>query len=247
MFDELASCFSSISNDPDVRVVLVSAQGTSHFSGGLDLSEAQSLLQPPTAEIANDPARRSLHLRQLVKTLQHCFSQMESLAQPVISCIHGACIGAGVDLVCATDIRMCSEDAYFSIKEVDIGICADLGTLQRMQFVMGGRDSLARELAFTCRKFPAAQAFEAGFVSRVSPTKEHMMIQAFELAEEIAAKSPYAVSSTKWQMNHARGRPVHEALDHQALWSASMLQNSDVGIALEAAKSKTKPSFSNLR
>lgn len=143
---EYREVFQKLAIDGDVRCIVVSAQGK-FFTAGLDIKD-QSVLALPTD--SNDNARRAYHMRRKVLEMQETFTSMEKCPQPVIVCVHGACIGGGIDLISASDIRYCTKDAFFSIKEVDIGLAADVGTLQRIQHVTGNA-SLVRELAFSAR------------------------------------------------------------------------------------------------
>jgi enoyl-CoA hydratase/carnithine racemase len=148
----------------------------------------------------------------------------------VIACIHGACVGGGVDLVCAADVRFASADATFVVKEVEVGLAADLGTLQRLPRLVGN-DSLVRELAFTARPWPAEEAARHGFVSAVLPDRDAMRARAMATAQRIAALSPVAVSGTKAQLNYSRGRPVADGLAFAAAWNSGMLQTGDIAVS----------------
>jgi delta(3,5)-delta(2,4)-dienoyl-CoA isomerase len=143
---EYRDAFRALADDSEVRCIVVSAQGK-FFSVGLDIKDQGVLALPTESE---DPARRAFHYRRKILEMQETFSVMEKCPQPVIVCAHNACIGGAIDLLSAADIRMCSKDAFFSIKEVDIGLAADVGTLQRIQGVTGN-SSLVRELAYTAR------------------------------------------------------------------------------------------------
>lgn len=177
--------------------------------------------------------------------LQQSVSSLEKCRVPVIAAIHGFCIGAGVDLASAADIRICSKDTKFTIKEVDIGLAADIGTLQRFQKVVGN-DSWARELAFTARYFDADEALVRGFVSKVADTPEACLNEAIALAVQIAGKSPIAVSTTKASLNFSRDHPVQAGLDHILLLNSVMLQSEDVKEAATAAMTKGVPNFAKL-
>ena len=144
----------------------------------------------------------------------------------MICAINGYCIGAGIDLSSACDIRLCTKDAKFTIKEVDIGICADLGTIQRFQRVVGN-ESWARELAFTGRFFDSSEAIQKGYVSSVFETKDEMLTAALKLADQIASKSPVAINTTKRSILYSRDHSVQEGLEHIALLNSVMLQTED--------------------
>ena len=159
--------------------------------------------------------------------------------------MQGYCIGAGIDLSSACDIRMCTKDTKFTIKEVDIGICADLGTIQRFGRAVSS-ESWARELAYTARYFSADEAHHRGYVSNVYSTIEEMHKAAQELAETIASKSPVAIYTTKKSILYSRDHSVAEGMDHIALLNGAMLQTNDSKAAVMATMSKSKPVFPKL-
>nr|XP_041568440.1 delta(3,5)-Delta(2,4)-dienoyl-CoA isomerase, mitochondrial isoform X1 [Taeniopygia guttata] len=148
--------------------------------------------------------------------------------------------GAGVDLISACDIRFCSQDAYFQVKEVDMGLAADVGTLQRLPKIVGSQ-SLVNELAFTARIMRAPEALSCGLVSRVLPDKAALLEVALEVAEAIAARSPVAVQGTKVNLLYSRDRPVSEGLQHVATWNMAMLQTEDIPKSVQAALDKKGP------
>lgn len=192
---------------------------------------------------------------------------MERCPQPVITCIHGACIGgefiyhnkifvdspyvlfisiAGVDLVLASDIRLASKDAWFSIKEVDIGLAADVGTLQRIEKCTGN-SSLVRELAYTARKFDAEEALRFGMISKVLPTREALEAYALDMATQIASKSPIGILGTKVNLLYSRDHSVKDSLEYIQAWNAAMLQTGDLAKAAMASLTKGgQPDFSKL-
>ena len=249
MWEDYKKAFEAIAKDGTVRCVVVSAAGKL-FTAGLDLKDP-SMLNSMSGNDGGDgekpdPARRAFHTRQHILHLQDVFTAMEKCPQPVIVCAHNGVFGAGVDLMCAADIRMCTKDAFFVVKEVDIGLAADVGTLQRIQNVMGNA-SLVRELCYTARKMESAEALRAGFVSHVHDDKASMLAAALEMAKAIASKSPVAVYGTKFNLNYARGRTVEESLAHMALFNAAFLQTSDIPTAAMASLQKQKqPSFPKL-
>ncbi|XP_078675112.1 delta(3,5)-Delta(2,4)-dienoyl-CoA isomerase, mitochondrial-like isoform X1 [Branchiostoma floridae x Branchiostoma belcheri] len=237
---EMVECFQAIAAEPDIRAVVVSGAGKI-FTAGLDLGDTMSSLFVEGADIA----RKAIRLGPKIRQYQETFSVIEKCPKPVIAAVHSACVGGGVDLITACDIRLCTQDAWFQIKEVDIGLAADVGTLQRLPKVIGN-DSLARELAFTSRRFEAEEAKQMGLVSRIYPDREALLDGALELASTIASKSPIAVQGTKVSMVYSRDHPVQEGLDHVALWNSTMLQSEDVVEAVQAGMQKRKPEFSKL-
>ncbi|KAJ1927385.1 putative enoyl CoA hydratase [Tieghemiomyces parasiticus] len=220
MWDEIGECFRAVRADPDVRVVVLSGSGGA-FSAGLDLKESPSDL---LSSGNRDASRQAYRLRTLVLNLQASFTAIQDCDKPVIAAVHGVCIGSGVDMLTACDIRYCSADAIFSVKEVDLGLAADVGTLQRLQKVVGS-DSWVREVCFTARHFGSDEALMQGLVSRVFPNPQALTDAALELASSIAAKSPVAVMGTKHLLNYSRDHTVSEGLAYTAVWNAAMLQS----------------------
>ncbi|XP_052023392.1 delta(3,5)-Delta(2,4)-dienoyl-CoA isomerase, mitochondrial [Apodemus sylvaticus] len=233
---EMVECFQKISKDSDCRAVVVSGAGKM-FTSGIDLMDmASDILQPS----GDDVARIAWHLRDLISQYQKTFTVIEKCPKPVIAAIHGGCVGGGVDLISACDIRYCAQDAFFQIKEVDVGLAADVGTLQRLPKVIGNQ-SLVNELTFTARKMMADEALESGLVSRVFPDKDIMLNAAFALAADISSKSPVAVQGSKINLIYSRDHSVDEGLDYMATWNMSMLQTQDIIKSVQAAMEKKDP------
>jgi len=229
-WSSLATNFAKVRQDPDVRAVIL-CSNTRAFTAGLDLKEDGLQL------IGADSARSGLLLRQHVLEFQAAISKIEDCERPVIVAIHGVCYGLGLDIITACDIRLCESGAQFSIKEVDAGIAADIGTLQRLPRKTGN-DSLLRELALTARTFGAKEACELGLIAQrhvVEGGKEALMARALQLAQEIASKSPVATLGTKHLLNYSADHGVGEGLNYTALWSANALQASDVRDSIQAA------------
>jgi len=176
--------------------------------------------------------------------LQAAINAVEEARPPVIAAVHGGCIGAGVDLICACDLRVASADAYFRIAEVDVGITADLGTLQRLPHLIPG--GIVREMALTGRSMGAEEALRRGLVSEVAESREAAVEAAMALARTIAAKSPMAVAGTKRSLNASRGRSVEEGLRDVALSNAATLMNADLRVAMNAALGGERPVFGDL-
>ncbi|XP_078103170.1 delta(3,5)-Delta(2,4)-dienoyl-CoA isomerase, mitochondrial [Sander vitreus] len=235
-WSEMVDCFNEIAGDPECRVVVVSGAGKI-FTAGIDLMDmASDVLQPE----GDDTARISWNMRKIITKYQETFSVIEKCPKPVVVAVHGACVGGGVDLITACDIRLCTQDAWFQVKEVDIGLAADVGTLQRLPKVIGSR-SLVNELALTARKMYADEAKSSGLVSRVFADKEAMMAGALEMAGEIAGRSPVAVQGTKINLVYSRDHSVAEGLNYMATWNMSMLQTQDVMKSAQAAMEKKSP------
>ncbi|XP_037724339.1 delta(3,5)-Delta(2,4)-dienoyl-CoA isomerase, mitochondrial [Drosophila subpulchrella] len=243
MWLEIKECIDGLAINPDCRAIVVSAAGK-HFTAGIDLNDMMSLGQ--TLAETDDYARKGVILERMIKLYQDSISSLEQCPKPVITAVHKACIGAGVDLITASDIRYCTEDAFFQVKEVDIGMAADVGTLQRLPKAVGSQ-SLARELCYTGRKFEAAEAHSSGLVSRVFPDKESLLSGALALAEVIASKSPIAVQTTKENLTYSLEHTNQEGLDHIRLLNKLNLQSEDFAQAVAAQLTKDeKPVFAKL-
>uniref|UniRef100_A0A023F9K5 Delta(3,5)-Delta(2,4)-dienoyl-CoA isomerase, mitochondrial n=1 Tax=Triatoma infestans TaxID=30076 RepID=A0A023F9K5_TRIIF len=243
MWKEIGECFTSLGDQDDCRVVLLSGNGRL-FTAGIDFNSMISLGQ--TLSEHEDVARRCKILKNLIHKYQDSITSLEKCVKPVISLVHNACIGAGVDLITAADIRYCTEDAVFQVKEVGIGMAADVGTLQRLPRVVGST-SLINELAFTARKLLAPEAKECGLVNRVYKDKESMISEALQIAEDISKKSPVAVQSTKRSLIFSRDHSVQESLNHIADWNQTMLQSEDFMNASVAEATKSPaPVFAKL-
>ncbi|KAJ1513427.1 putative enoyl CoA hydratase [Coelomomyces lativittatus] len=241
LFDEIGQCFNSLNSHPDVRVIILSSSNDSIFTAGLDLKEAQEGILPEE----NDIGRRSLKIMGLLKNWQTSFTSIEECRAPVICVINGGCIGGGVDLISAADIRICSADAYFSVKEVDLAMAPDIGTLQRLPKIVGNQ-SLVNEWCFTGRKISSNEAVASGLVSNVLPTKNQAMEHALDLARTIASKSPIAIVGIKYALRYAHTHSTKDGLSQIAMWNSSMLQSNDVSEAITATLSKRTPHFNKL-
>ncbi|KAJ9443605.1 delta(3,5)-Delta(2,4)-dienoyl-CoA isomerase [Diplonema papillatum] len=237
-WQEMRECFRSLSVDNDVRAVVISARGRL-FTSGLDLKEMMLSFD------ASDIARKAARLLPHIASLQQSFSAIEECRVPVIAAIHSGCIGGGVDLITACDVRYASSDAWFAIKEVDIGLAADVGTLQRLPKVVGNH-SLVREWCYTGRRFDAQEALNAGLVSRLFDSREEVIAGALTLAKTLAAKSPVAILGTKHNLNYSRDHTVADGLEHIAVWNSAMLQTKDLMQAAQASFAKKPAKFAKL-
>merc|ERR1711894_858417 len=186
-----------------------------------------------------------LSLKHFIMKYQESFNILETCTKPVIAAVHSGCVGGGIDMITACDIRYCTSDAWFQVKEVDVGLAADVGTLQRLPKVVGN-DSLVRELCYTARKMYAQEALQFGLVSRIFENKEDMVKSAIELATDISSKSPVAVQGTKVNLVYSRDHSVREGLEYVAQWNMSMLQSEDLIKAAMASMQKQKAKFSKL-
>lgn len=211
---------------------------------GIDVATAST--SGPISIQASDPSRKAFSLRKHILELQSCVSAVSACQKPVIALMHGYTYGLGIDLSTACDIRLCAEGTRFCVKEVDIGLAADVGTLSRLPKVMGGLTSWVKEVCLNAREFGAAEAHRMGFVSKVLPNKEDLMKEGISMAKVIASKSPVAVQGTKNILDATKGRTVEDNLNYTAAWNAAMLQSSDVERAMGAGLQRRKPTFEKL-
>ncbi len=236
---ELPEIVTEISDRASARVVVISSTGR-HFSAGMDLSVFTS------GDLGGDgeAGRRHARLRSNAKVLQWSFTALEKARVPVIAAVQGGVIGGAVDLVTACDLRYASADAFFCVQEINIGMTADVGTLQRLGKVIP--EGVARELAFTGRRMPAARAYEVGLVQEVYADHDSLVSGALATAQEIAGKSPLAIWGTKVAMNYARDHSVDDSLEQIATWQAGMFQPADMMESFAAKGEKRAAQFTEL-
>lgn len=232
-FTELAESFRCFDADPEVRTVVIRAEGPV-FTAGLDLVAAQSL-------VGDGSAAYRAGLQKRILAVQDSISAVERCRKPVIAAVHGRCIGGGVDLLSACDIRIAARDAVFSIRETRIGIIADLGTLQRLPHIIG--HGWTSELALTGRDFTAEEALKMGFVTRLCDDREALLREAGELAAEIAGLPPLAVQGTKEVLTQGRDQGVGPGLAYVAQKNAAQIPSEDMVEAVTAFLEKRKPAF----
>ena len=236
---ELPEIIDALDRQGSARVIILCSSGK-HFTAGMDLSALSSMGGNPEQE----PARQAEKLRRWILSLQDTFTKLETARMPVISAVQGACIGGGVDMVCATDMRFCTSNAYFNVKETELGITADVGTLQRIESVMPA--GLARELCFSSRNMGAEEARACGFINKVYDNHNEMLEGVRALATSIARHSPMAVHGTKAMLNYSRDHSVQDSLNHMATWQSGMFKAPDVKEAMRAGAEKRTPKFDNL-
>jgi enoyl-CoA hydratase len=239
-WQELPACMRDIENQTDARVIVISSTGK-HFSAGMDLSVFSDTSTMPQSK---DPSRMAEGLRRLVLQLQASLSSLEEIRLPVLTAIQGGCIGGALDLVCAADIRYCTDDAYFTIKETELGMTADVGTLQRLPKLIPA--GIVKELAFTGRKFAAAEAQQFGLVNRVYDNQESMLTGVMEIATQIAVNSPLAVTGCKEMLNYSRDHTVADSLNYMATWQAGMFRPNDMMKTFQAKAMKTQAEYDDL-
>jgi len=232
-FDQLGRHFAAFDEDPDVRAVIIRAEGES-FTAGIDLVALAPLLQ-------GDGASFRETLKKKILRLQEAFHAVERCRKPVIAAVHSHCIGGGVDLLSACDIRLASRDAVFAVRETKVAMIADLGTLQRLPHIIG--QGHFRELVLTGRNFSAEEALRMGFITRLCDDRESLYTEARMVAEEIAGCSPLAVQGAKEVMNYSRDHGVWAGFEYVAQKNAAVLLSEDLMEAFKAFMEKRQARF----
>jgi enoyl-CoA hydratase len=237
-WSEIIDIFQWIDETDEVRVVVLSGAGK-HFSSGIDLM----MLASVATELGKDAGRNARLLRRKILQLQASFNTVDSCRKPVLAAIQGYCLGGAIDLIAACDMRYAAEDAQFSIKEIDMGMAADVGTLQRLPRIIG--DGMLRELAYTGRTIGAEEARSIGLVNRTFVDTQSLLDGVMAIAGEIASKSPIAIAGTKEMISYMRDHRIDDGLEYVATWNAAMLQSADLRLAMTAHMSKQKAVFDN--
>jgi enoyl-CoA hydratase len=237
---ELPEIATSLSDSGKVRAVVISSTGR-HFCAGMDLAVFGDDRHTDTA---TEPGRRAARTRESAQLLQWSFTALEKARMPVIAAVQGGVIGGAVDLVTACDLRYAAADAFFVVQEINIGMTADVGTLQRLGSLVG--EGFAREMAYTGRRVPAARAYEVGLVQQVFADAEACVEGALATAREIASKSPLAVWGSKVALNYARDHTVDDSLEQIATWQAGMFHQPDMVEAMTARAEKRPAVFPDL-
>ena len=237
MWHEIREAFTWVDQTASVRVAVLRGAGK-HFCSGIDLD----MLSGISAEISDKCAgRQNEKLRRLILDLQDTLTSIEHCRKPVLAAIHGACIGGGMDLICPCDMRYCSSDANFSVKEVDLGLTADVGTLQRLPRLIG--EGMTRELAYTARNFNGSEAREMGLVNHCYTNPDRLHDEVMALARSIATKSPLAVRGSKEMISYARDHTVADGLNYVATWNSAMLLSADLDESITAARARRAPLY----
>lgn len=239
-WSEIVDIFQWIDDTDEVRVVVLSGAGK-HFSSGIDLM----MLAGVANELGKDVGRNARVLRRKILQLQASFNAVDNCRKPVLAAVQGYCLGGAIDLISACDMRYAAEDAQFSIKEIDIGMAADVGTLQRLPRIIG--DGMLRELAYTGRTFGADEARSIGLVNRVYSDTASLLDGVMGIAREIAAKSPIAITGTKEMISYMRDHRIDDGLEYVATWNAAMLQSNDLRVAMAAHMSKRNHTYNTTK
>ena len=238
-WSELPQIVEKLDRAGEARVIVLSSTGK-HFTAGMDLSVFTSGAGPQPGETG----RVRANFRLAVLDLQQTFSCLERARIPVLAAIQGGCIGGGVDMVSACDMRYATRDAFFCIQEINIGVTADVGTLQRLPKIVP--EGVVRELAYTGRRMPAARAREVGLVNEVFDDHATLLDGVMQVAREIAARSPLAVWGSKEMITYSRDHSVADSLNHIATWQAGMFQPTDMLESFQARQEKRDPTFDDL-
>lgn len=237
MWQELRTAFNWADATPEVRVAILTGAGR-NFCAGIDLAMLAGVGQLVAHA---DPARGREALRRLILDLQDCLSSVERCRKPVLAAIQGACIGGAIDLVTCCDMRYAAAEVQFSVREIDVGMTADVGTLQRLPRLIP--DGIARELAYTGRSVDGAEARLIGLVNQVFATPEALLEGVRRIAQTIAAKSPLAIRGSKEMLNYGRDHTVADGLNYVATWNAAMLMSLDLDETMTAMRAQRQPRF----
>jgi enoyl-CoA hydratase len=236
-WNELGEIFLMLSVEPTVRVVVIKGEGK-HFCAGMDLG---SLMEISQSYQGSCEARKREKFSVDLQKLQDSITAVADCSKPVIAAVHGACVGAGVDLISACDIVYCTSDSYFSIKEVDMGLVADMGTLQRLPKKIA--PGIVAELAYTGRKMKGDEAMKVGLCNDALVNQDELYEKAMSIAEQIAGKSPVVVRGTKKVLAYSQEHSVKEGLEYIKIWNSGMIYSNDLMEAMGASMQKRAPIF----
>ena len=236
-WEEMQLIFETLHRMPEARVIVLTGEGK-HFCAGIDI---QTLMNPDLMNGDICEARKREKIRDFIFKLQNTISAIEKCRKPVLAAIHKGCIGGGVDIVSACDIRYCTQDAYFTIKEIDLGLVADIGTLQRLPKIIN--PGIMAEMAYTGRKVFGPEAERIRLVNRAFESREAMLEEVMKIAQNIASKSPLCIRGTKEVLLYARDHSVADSLNYMAAWNAGMLISKDLMEAFQATLERREAKF----
>ncbi|TVY45932.1 Delta(3,5)-Delta(2,4)-dienoyl-CoA isomerase, mitochondrial, partial [Lachnellula cervina] len=246
MWLEYKIIIDTLSLSPDVRAIIVSGAGDRAFCSGLDVQAAsQNGVLAEKSSTPTDMARKAVSIKRHVQEFQDCIGSAEKCEKPVICVMHGISFGLAIDISSCADIRICTSDTKFAVKEVDIGLAADIGTLSRLPKIVGSF-SWIKDVCLSARIFSGEEALRVGFVSYALPTKQDAIAKALEVAKLLAEKSPVAVQGTKELLNHARDNKLADSLRYTGVWNSAAIQTTDVERAMLSGLKKTRPTFEKL-
>jgi len=240
---ELPRLINEIDRTSGARVIVLSSTGK-HFSSGMDLAvfsgESSLLGDGGVTEVG----RRRANMWMAVQHLQDSFTAIERCRLPVLAAVQGGAIGGAIDMICAADARYATADAFFCIQEINIGMTADVGTLQRLPKLIP--EGIAREWAYTGERVPAARAAEVGFVNQLFGSHDELLAGVTAIARRIAAHSPLAIWGTKEMLNYTRDHSVADGLRYIAGWQSGMFQGGDMAEEFAAKAEGRPPVFEEL-
>lgn len=234
---EIRQCFEWLDMTAEARAIVLSGNSR-NFCSGIDFVMLADIRKQVSS---TEGSHGREMLRRIIADLQDCLNALERCRKPVLAAIHGACIGAGLDLIACCDLRYATADARFAAREIDLGIVADVGILQRLPRLIG--EGRAREMALTGRDVGGEEAERMGLVNRVYETMDQLLVGVRAVAQAIAAKSPLAVRGVKEVMNYSRDHSVADGLSYVAAYNAATLLSADLDEAFQALREGRKPSF----
>lgn len=240
---ELPTIVRELDDSGEVRAIVISSTGK-HFSAGMDLAVFTGGAGAGDDGGSKELGRRRAQFRQVAMTLQDSFTALEQARVPVLAAVQGGCIGGAVDLISACDLRYATADAFFCVMEINIGMTADVGTLQRLPRIVP--DGVAREMAYRGHRLPADRAYQVGLIQEVFDDHESLVAGVLEIAHEIAGKSPLAIWGSKEMLNYARDHSVADGLNYIATWQTGMFQPTDMMETFSAKADKRDPEFDDL-
>jgi enoyl-CoA hydratase len=247
-WSELPEIINRISDEGTARAIVLSSTGR-HFTAGMDISVFTGGgmgmgMQQGEGRGSTEVGRQRANVRLAVLHLQETFSCLEKARIPVLAAVQGGCIGGGIDMISACDLRYATADAFFCIQEINIAITADVGTLQRLPKIIP--DGIAREMAYTGDRMPARRAREVGLINEIFEDHDALLEGVTEIASRIAARSPLAIWGTKEMINYARDHTVADSLNYVATWQTGMFQPADMLEAFKAKGEKREPLYDDL-
>ncbi len=235
---ELPGAIDEITAMDDVRVVIVRGSGN-HFSYGLDLPQMMPKLGAMVG--GNQMADRRRELMDMIRQMQSGFQKMHESPKPFIAAVHGWCIGGGLNMISAADIRLCSAEAKFSLREAKLAITPDIGGLQWLPHIVG--EGITREMAFTAADYDAQFALRTGLVNHVLDTPDALFAKASEIAQQIADNASLAVQGAKSVLNYGLDKSIDAGLQYVAVWNSSQLQSPDFSEAMQATSERRQAAF----
>lgn len=238
-FPAVRDAVRRLSDEGLTRALVISSTGK-HFCAGMSLD----VFANDAGALDAKTARDRLAFQASLKRLMDCFSALDEARFPIVCAVQGGCIGGGLDLATACDIRLCSADAFFTVQEITIGMVADLGTLQRLPKIVP--QGVAREMAYTGERMGAERALEVGLVNAVLPDAATLLERAMTLAHTIASKSPLAIAGTKLALNHARDHSTASSLDQMTLLQSAIFDSGEIAAAIAGWKEKRNAAFDAL-